>query len=228
MSTTVDDDTNVEVRMSSLVLRLLLSKRESNQTLPPLVSMTADALLRDMLDLAPNFSSKSLEVFHAQFEVLRSELWSVFRNTHALKLGELYPGALVPATPASRAMLNEVVPIRVRTLKRDNHVVTPKMTRAWCLAHVNDVVLPAAKNPGFDVVLPLDGNCVLAIDTKFSEENVDKDSRVGAERDVLTPRTRLDEVLGAISGLCFATSRVCVHRFLIVSSFLLICAGWDP
>jgi hypothetical protein len=218
MSTTSDDEMNVAVRMSSLVLRLLLNQRASDETLPPLVSVTADALLRDMLELAPNFHAASLEVFHAQFEVLRSELWSVFRHTRALKLGALYPGALVPATPASRAMLDELVPMRVRTLKRDDHVVTPKMTRAWCLAHVNDVVLPAAKNPGFDVVLPMDGNRVLAIDTKFTQKDVDKKSRVNAKQDVLKPRTRLDEELGKLSGLCYAMrSFLKGPHFLIVS-----------
>jgi hypothetical protein len=227
MSTnTSDRNVNYAIaRMSPVVLRLLLDKHADNTGMPPLISSTADALLRDMLHLVPNFNSESLEIFHAQFETLRSELFKLFYKQQESTLGDLYPGAMVSTSPASRAMLQEMVPIRMRTLKRCNEKVTPKLTRAWCKAHMKHVVLPAAGNTGFDVVLPVDSHRVIVIDTKFTKQRVGKVSCVNVRKNVQNPRTKLDEALTKISGIAkiiFVSSELlCKHN---VSLLCLSCA----
>ena len=188
---------DVKAHMSSLVLRMLL------QAQSPLVSATADALLRSMLELQPTLRLDGTGRFHAMFETLRAELLSVFVKKQSLTLGELYPGAQVSASDASRAMLEEEeIPLRMRELERVDHHVTKKLSKAWCKAHVNSVVVPASGNPGFDIAIPLDRDRLLVIDTTYSMACVDEaaDPDFNLAKHVIASRNHLDACLRAISG----------------------------
>jgi hypothetical protein len=217
MATTEDKSvvvlpTEAKAQMSSLVLRLLL-KANSTHTDRPLVSLTADDLLRRMLRLQANLHSRNMEIFHAMFETLRAELLSVVFKQHKSTLGELYPGAMVSASDASRAMLQEVIPLRVRQLEEEKHRVTKHLSKKWCEARMNRVIVPASGNEGFDIAIPLDGDRLLVIDTKYSTpRDDDGKAKLDATEHVKGPRNRLDECLSAIQG---TPSAECTCRLVL-------------
>ena len=199
MATTEDTPSQVKAQMSSLMLRVLLNAHPTHIS-KPLVSSSVDALLRDMLDLQPKMNSRNMEIFHAKFELLRAELLSVVFKQHKSTLGELYPGALVSASAASRAMLEEAVPLRMRQLDEDKRRVTKHLSKEWCKARMNRVIVPAAGNQGFDIAIPLDDDRLLVIDTKYSTPSADVTVELDATQHVKGPRNRLDKCLSAIQG----------------------------
>ena len=196
---TVGLPANAKAQMSPLMLRVLLNARSLSPD-PPLISSTADAILQDMLILQKNFNFACMEKFHALFEVLRAELLTVIQKQHTSTLGDLYPGARISASDASRAMLQEVVPLRMRHLDEDPQQVTVHLSKDWCTERVDRIVLPAPGNPGFDIAIPLDGDRLLVIDTKFSKPPSGKKAYLNKADDIDYPRKQLDACLSKITG----------------------------
>jgi hypothetical protein len=177
-----------------------------------------------MLGLQKNFNSECFVKFHAMFELLRAELLSVILKQQTSTLGELYPGALVSASAASSAMLQEVIPLRMRELEEDERQVKKHLSKAWCAERANRVVLPASGNLGFDMAIPLDGNRLLVIDTKCSTPRAD--TAAGADLNlaqyVIDSRNKLNACMRAISGTCTAFSAATVSELECPSAFVIL------
>jgi hypothetical protein len=175
------DETSMFVPyMAPYVLRRFLMHQQAASSLHPVILSTLwDMLHIQELDTSnadpvsgnaeedgvPRPSAcQASEKFHALFEVLRSHL----RAGKHVRLGELYPSSMVH--PSQKALLNLDVKMVACSLRELDSQLAP-LSATESAEHFGSVVVPAANNPGFYVLIPLEesGGAAVMIEVRYSK-----------------------------------------------------------
>lgn len=151
-------------RTTPLLLELAL---ESDGSV--LVSQEVDTLLNLIFDLRVNFTWHSYEKCVAYFFALRCilERDEPRDARQTLKLKHVFRGAVV--APQFSYLLDNEIPLSChQVVSRSAHF---PLTQAAAEKYQNQVVLPGAGNPGFDIVVPVSKSKFLLLEARHSMQN---------------------------------------------------------